>query len=111
MPAKSAGSRDTAGTLDPLADSAQWSRRFIGLKLFMALAQHGEAWYAETLERQARMSRMFASLWRLQDGASSIPRPSCCVLYQGWPDSASCWRLFENGRSRGCPRRNSAVLR
>ena len=44
MPAKSAASGDTAGTtFDPLTNSAQWSRRFIGLKLFMALgrAQRG----------------------------------------------------------------------
>jgi hypothetical protein len=32
-------------TFDPLHHSAQWSRRFIGLKLFMALAQQGEQGY------------------------------------------------------------------
>jgi len=82
MPAKSAGSQDTAGTtFDPLTNSAQWSRRFIGLKLFMALAEHGEAGYAEMLEHQARMGGYCASLWRLQGGVSSIPRPFLwCVL-------------------------------
>ena len=53
-----------------------------------------------------------ASLWRLQDGTSSIPRPFllCALPGMAW-FQAYCWRLFENGRSRGCPRRNSAVLR
>jgi glutamate/tyrosine decarboxylase-like PLP-dependent enzyme len=86
MPAKSAGSRDTAGTtFDPLTNSAQWSRRFIGLKLFMALAQHGEAWYAETLERQARMGQMLreslaASGWHI---VNSTPFPVVCFARDG----------------------------
>jgi glutamate/tyrosine decarboxylase-like PLP-dependent enzyme len=86
MPAKSAGSRDTAGTtFDPLTNSAQWSRRFIGLKLFMALAQHGEAWYAETLERQARMGQMLreslaASGWHI---VNSTPLPVVCFARDG----------------------------
>jgi glutamate/tyrosine decarboxylase-like PLP-dependent enzyme len=40
---------------DPYTTSVQWSRRFIGLKLFMALAQHGESGYVEMIEHQARM--------------------------------------------------------
>jgi glutamate/tyrosine decarboxylase-like PLP-dependent enzyme len=86
MPAKSAGSRDTAGTtFDPLTNSAQWSRRFIGLKLFMALAEHGEAGYAEMLERQARLGRMLreslaASGWRI---VNSTPFPVVCFTRDG----------------------------
>ena len=86
MPAKSAGSRDTAGTtFDPLTNSAQWSRRFIGLKLFMALAEHGEAGYAEMLEHQARMGRVLreslaASGWRI---INSTPFPVVCFTRDG----------------------------
>jgi aromatic-L-amino-acid decarboxylase len=86
MPAKSAGSRDTAGTtFDPLTNSAQWSRRFIGLKLFMALAEHGEAGYAEMLEHQARMGRILreslaASGWRI---VNSTPFPVVCFTRDG----------------------------
>ena len=40
---------------DPYTTTVQWSRRFIGLKLFLALAQHGEAGIAEMIEHQARM--------------------------------------------------------
>ncbi len=114
MPAKTAASGDDAGTtFDPLTNSAQWSRRFIGLKLFMALAEHGEAGYAAMLEHQARMGRSAARvLWRLRDGASSIPRRCrwCALPAMAW-FQAHCWRLFASGRSRGCPKRNSAAFR
>jgi len=86
MPAKSAGSQDTAGTtFDPLTNSAQWSRRFIGLKLFMALAEHGEAGYAEMLEHQARMGGVLreslaASGWRI---VNSTPFPVVCFTRDG----------------------------
>ena len=41
---------------DPFAASAQWSRRHIGLKVFMALAELGLEGYARSLvEHQARM--------------------------------------------------------
>jgi glutamate/tyrosine decarboxylase-like PLP-dependent enzyme len=86
MPAKSAGSRDTAGaTFDPLTNSAQWSRRFIGLKLFMALAEHGEAGYAEMLDCQACMGLVLreslaASGWRI---VNSTPFPVVCFTRDG----------------------------
>jgi len=86
MPSKSAGSRDTAGTtFDPLTNSAQWSRRFIGLKLFMALAEHGEAGYAEMLEHQSHMGQMLreslaASGWRI---VNSTPFPVVCFTRDG----------------------------
>src|SRR5437879_3779200 len=32
---------ETDGVFDPYSTSVQWSRRFIGLKLFLALAHHG----------------------------------------------------------------------
>jgi glutamate/tyrosine decarboxylase-like PLP-dependent enzyme len=86
MPAKSAGSRDTAGTtFDPLTHSAQWSRRFIGLKLFIALAEHGEAGYAAMLEHQAHMGRMLResladTRWRI---VNSTPFPVVCFTRDG----------------------------
>ncbi len=45
MPGKAMGP-----AFDPYTTSVQWSRRFIGLKLFLALAQHGESGYAEMIE-------------------------------------------------------------
>src|SRR5437773_1176114 len=40
---------------DPYTTTVQWSRRFIGLKLFLSLAQHGESGYIDMIERQAHM--------------------------------------------------------
>jgi len=50
MPGKTAGPVD-----DPYTTSVQWSRRFIGLKLFLSLAECGESGYVEMIEHQARM--------------------------------------------------------
>src|SRR5204863_1107985 len=45
----------TGAVVDPYTTSVQWSRRFIGLKLFMALAERGEAGYVEMIEHQAHL--------------------------------------------------------
>lgn len=45
----------TDGVLDPYTTTIQWSRRAIGLKVFMALAEAGTNGYNEIIERQARM--------------------------------------------------------
>jgi len=42
-------------TVDPYAASAQWSRRMIGLKVFMALAELGQGGYSALIEHQAAM--------------------------------------------------------
>ncbi|HXU25511.1 MAG TPA: pyridoxal-dependent decarboxylase, partial [Tepidiformaceae bacterium] len=65
---------------DPLTHSAQWSRRFIGLKLFMALANLGESGYARMIEHQARMGNvlrraLLESGWRI---ANETPFPLVC---------------------------------
>jgi len=49
MPGKTAGP-----VVDPYTTSIQWSRRFIGLKLFVALAHYGESGYVEMIEHQTR---------------------------------------------------------
>jgi len=84
MPAKPA-SEDLSTTFNPLTHSAQWSRRFIGLKLFMALAQYGEAGYAEMLDHQARMGDVLreslaATGWRI---VNSTPLPVVCFTRDG----------------------------
>ena len=65
--------------------SAQWSRRFIGLKLFLALAQHGESGYAEMIEHQARMGDVLreslkSAGWRI---VNSTPLPLVCFTRDG----------------------------
>jgi len=72
-------------TLDPYTHSVQWSRRFIGLKLFMSLAQHGASGYAGMIERQTRMGDLLrealtSSGWRI---LNSTPLPLVCFTRDG----------------------------
>lgn len=57
-------------TFDPYVTTIQWSRRFIGLKLFMTLAELGRDGMAGLIEQQAAMgellrTRLASSGWRL----------------------------------------------
>jgi aromatic-L-amino-acid decarboxylase len=88
---------DTFSTFNPLTHSAQWSRRFIGLKLFLALAQHGEAGYAEMLDHQARMGDVLRGLlgstgWRI---VNSTPLPVICFTRDGLVPSQLITELRE----------------
>src|SRR6185295_10654989 len=70
---------------DPYTTSIQWSRRFIGLKLFLALAQHGESGYVEMIEHQARMGDLVRESieragWRIVNHA---PLPLVCFPRNG----------------------------
>jgi glutamate/tyrosine decarboxylase-like PLP-dependent enzyme len=86
MPGKPTGlSGDASQTFDPFTTSAQWSRRFIGLKLFMTLAQHGEEGYAQMIEHQTRMGEVLreslvATGWRI---VNSTPLPLVCFTRDG----------------------------
>jgi len=80
MPGKTAGP-----VRDPYTTSVQWSRRFIGLKLFFSLAQHGESGYVEMIEHQARMGDVLResikrSGWRV---VNTTPLPLVCFTRDG----------------------------
>jgi len=75
----------TAAVHDPYKMSIQWSRRFIGLKLFFALAQHGESGYVEMIEHQARMGDVLRESlnragWRI---VNTTPLPVVCFTRDG----------------------------
>ncbi|MGI8959243.1 MAG: pyridoxal phosphate-dependent decarboxylase family protein [Bryobacteraceae bacterium] len=75
----------TPAILDPYTSTVQWSRRFIGLKLFLTLAERGESGYAEMIEHQARMGDVLRrSLeragWRI---VNSTPLPLVCFTRDG----------------------------
>ena len=78
--------RKTDGAVeDPYTTSAQWSRRFIGLKLFLALAHHGESGYVEMIEHQAQMGQVLreslkSSGWRI---VNTTPLPLVCFTRDG----------------------------
>ncbi len=85
MPAKTSGP-----VADPYSTSVQWSRRFIGLKLFLALAHHGESGYAAMIEHQAHMGDVLReslrrSGWRI---VNTTPLPVVCFTRDGL-DTAS----------------------
>ncbi len=77
--------RTSGTTADPYVTSMQWSRRFIGLKLFLALAERGEAGYAAMIERQAAMGDLLRELLRRTGWAivNSSPLPLVCFTRQG----------------------------
>jgi aromatic-L-amino-acid decarboxylase len=98
MPGKTAGQiTDASVTFDPLTHSAQWSRRFIGLKLFMALAERGEAGLAGMLEHQTHMGQVMrdalkSSGWRI---VNSTPLPVVCFSRDGLVPAALLAALRE----------------
>jgi glutamate/tyrosine decarboxylase-like PLP-dependent enzyme len=74
--------REAAGMeiIDPYAHSMQWSRRFIGLKLFLTLAVAGWSGYAETLRDQVALGdrlrrQLAASDWEV---VNETPLPVVC---------------------------------
>lgn len=77
----------TTGLPEPYASSLQWSRRFIGLSVFMALAELGEHGLATQIEHQFRMGawlrrELQARGW---DVVNSTPLPVVCFTRPGLP--------------------------
>jgi glutamate/tyrosine decarboxylase-like PLP-dependent enzyme len=75
----------TGETFDPYTTSVQWSRRFIGLKLFLALAERGAGGYVEMIERQARLGDYLRNAieragWRI---VNATPFPLVCFTREG----------------------------
>ena len=67
--------RSAAGGMDNFRLSSQFSRRFIGLKLFMTLAGAGREGMARTIEGQLEMAQRLAEMledddWKVVNGAS-----------------------------------------
>ena len=76
MPKEAAG----LDVVDPHLHSMQWSRRFIGLKVFLSLAVAGWKGYAEAVDHMAAMGGLLCHELR-QDGwriENSTPLPVVC---------------------------------
>jgi glutamate/tyrosine decarboxylase-like PLP-dependent enzyme len=97
-------------TVDPYSSSNQWSRRFVGLRLFTALAVSGRPGFASMVEHQSAVGERLRSLlvhagWRLvnttalpvvcftgrgldtgQDAAARLERVAARVVERG-----NCW--------------------
>ena len=86
----------TDSVLDPYTSSVQWSRRFIGLKLFCSLAHHGESGYVDMIEHQARMGDVLRETlthagWRI---VNTTPLPVVCFTREGLVTSSFLERLY-----------------
>jgi aromatic-L-amino-acid/L-tryptophan decarboxylase len=87
----------TDAVADPYTSSVQWSRRFIGLKLFIALAHQGESGYVEMIEHQARMGDVLRESveragWRV---VNRTPLPLVCFTRDGLVASNFLAALYE----------------
>lgn len=72
-------------TFDPYMNSVQWSRRFIGLKLFLSLAERGESGQAQMIDHQSRMGDLLrqtltAAGWKI---VNKTPLPVVCFTREG----------------------------
>jgi len=94
----------TRETVDPYVTSIQWSRRFIGLKVFMTLAELGEPGLIRMIETQAELGellrdRLRRAGWRI---VNRTPLPVVCFshprLEEGKP---SVRELVERAQERG----------
>ena len=70
----------TSAVDEPYVSGVLWSRRFIGLKLFMALAELGEEGYRAAIERQADIGELLRDClvsagWRI---VNDTPLPVVC---------------------------------
>lgn len=92
MPAKTDGAVD-----DPYVTTIQWSRRFIGLKLFLALAELGEEGYAQMIEHQARMGDLLRELLKRSGWSivNTTPLPLICFTRPGLDTTRFLAALFE----------------
>ena len=71
---------DTNMVIDPYVHSVQWSRRFIGLKIFLPLAVHGWEGYEQIINRQIELGQYLKTMlldkgWSL---ANCTPLPILC---------------------------------
>jgi aromatic-L-amino-acid/L-tryptophan decarboxylase len=89
--------------LDPYLNSVQWSRRFLGLRLFLSLAAAGWSGYAVHVERAAQITamvkeRLAARRWHI---ANDSPLAVLCVTPPpGYPAIRDIVRrVLDSGRA------------
>jgi glutamate/tyrosine decarboxylase-like PLP-dependent enzyme len=95
------------GVVEPHLTTMQWSRRFIGLKVFLSLAVAGWEGYAEAIRHQTRMGdylrqRLASEDWRV---VNSTPLPTVCWNDERSDDNsierltAICRQVVDSGRA------------
>jgi glutamate/tyrosine decarboxylase-like PLP-dependent enzyme len=99
----SAAYMPSAETSDPYLTSAQWSRRFIGLKVFMSLAAAGRGGYAAQIEHDCRLgdvlrTRLRERGWRI---VNDTPLPVICFAPEAPADGEELARLARGVEASG----------
>src|SRR3989441_5402751 len=91
--------------VDPYTTTVQWSRRFIGLKLFLALAEDGEAGYVEMIEHQARMGDVLREALRRAGGrgVNTTPLPGGGFTRDGLDPAPFLAGLYHRQIARRAP--------
>jgi glutamate/tyrosine decarboxylase-like PLP-dependent enzyme len=87
------------GTDDPYQQTIQWSRRCMGLKVFLTLAELGEAGVAALVEHQAAMAERLreelrADGWQIMN---DTPLPLLCFTRPGVAVDAIARAVVEEG--------------
>ncbi|MEM7253143.1 MAG: pyridoxal-dependent decarboxylase [Pseudomonadota bacterium] len=92
-----------ASAVEPYLTTAQWSRRFIGLKVFMALSQLGFADYAKLIEHQIALGDYLRSLLRDSEWhiTNHTPLPVVCAAAPPDYSSVSIEQLVRNINESG----------
>jgi glutamate/tyrosine decarboxylase-like PLP-dependent enzyme len=92
-----------ASSLDPYLNTVQWSRRFLGLRLFLALAVAGWRGYGEHVERAVRViecvkERLLERGWSVTNNS---PLALLCVIPPGGSGEVRTLvsRLLTSGRA------------
>jgi glutamate/tyrosine decarboxylase-like PLP-dependent enzyme len=77
-----------AGGVDPYANSMQWSRRFLGLRLFMSLAAAGWGGHARHVERAVALAGMIEAGLAARGWSIANRSPLAVVCAEPPPGSA-----------------------
>lgn len=91
---------------DPFTHSIQWSRRFIGLKLYLSLLVFGWEGYARTIRHQAEMGRLLKKLllengWKLYNDTEM---PIACFMDPAFEQDDNyaarlCGKVLQSGKA------------
>jgi glutamate/tyrosine decarboxylase-like PLP-dependent enzyme len=97
MPKEGAG----LDVVEPHLHSMQWSRRFIGLKLFLTLAVAGWNGYEETIRRQTALGDLLRQLLRANgwEIVNRTPLPVVCFDKPGIDAHQIAMRIVETGKA------------
>jgi glutamate/tyrosine decarboxylase-like PLP-dependent enzyme len=89
--------------IDPYSHSLQWSRRFIGLKVFLSLAVAGWSGYEEAIRHQTEMGELLRVAlrkggWRI---INDTPLPVVCFTDPGGEDAPHLQQIVAEVLRRG----------